>query len=273
LNFAHSGALSDRGNAGLFHTYSAWVRTNGADVPYLDAFAFFQQYRHSSACTGSCSTDVATIDGQARFQFATQRAKLGDYGTAVIQLEYIQSADASSPYASQAHSIAPPLYYEYGQQQIAGQYYIAYGNDYTASPGCDLAVEAYKTLVKEYSSSPEAKKATAALAASQNVSGTILHYPTGLATTVSLSKNAYAPPCCAPVTGGYYFSQDYSTSLNTGNGSYVFHSVPQGSYHISVRASDGSMTWWYVGTSGTLTGIPVLPLCPTHVVDLDEKGS
>ena len=168
-------ATLNRANADLFRAYSAWIKTNGTDVPYADAVQFLTGYQSNSQCDATCQSEVVEVTAQAYYQWGTLLYNRGSYQQAVDELEQAQTY-AKSSYATLAHTEAAKAYLSLGKQQI--------------SSDCESAIPTYQTLAQRYSDTPEGKEAKKELAAPQNVTGQITGLPAGAATIMYLSRHA-----------------------------------------------------------------------------------
>lgn len=236
-----TGSPYHQAEAGIFATYTAWIAVNGNGVPYPDAIAYIQTYTKSAACDAACQNTAKTIMPQAAYQFGTQLTAAGHYAEAVQQLAAVKTQYPQSPYAAQAHAAAAVAYMDLGQQQLP--------------TACGDAVKTYQTLAKSYGDTPQGAQAKKALAAPQPVSGTIAQAPSNPAPTIYLSRSADP--------GGFYFSNDFHTGVDTQSGVFKFANVPLGTYFLSaVRdTADGTQTVWWNTSDGSIYTVQVGPLC------------
>ena len=236
-----TGTPYHQAEAGIFATYTAWIAVNGNGVPYPDAIAYIQTYSESPACDAACQSTAKMIMPQAAYQFGTQLTAAGHYAEAVQQLGVVKTQYPQSPYAVQAHAAAAVAYLDLGQQQLP--------------TACGDAVKTYETLAKSYGDTPQGAQAKKALAAPQPVNGVIAHVPSNPAPTIYLSRSADP--------GGFYFSNDFQTGVDTQSGVFKFANVPLGTYFLSaVRdTADGTQTIWWNTSDGSIYTVQVGPLC------------
>jgi outer membrane protein assembly factor BamD (BamD/ComL family) len=267
--YAQSGDPLGRANDDVFKTYSAWVKSNGSDVPYSDAISFFEHYRTTASCSTSCASDAAAIEAQALYQYGTSLAASSDYTDAITQFEKIASSFASSSYAAQAHSAAATAYLAVGKQQLTTGCSNIYPFDAaftTSDPGYQALLGTYQKLVSKYADTPEGQQAKKALAAPQSVSGTVINAPAGSAIVLLLSKHAN------PNAG--YFSGEYKTTPG-GRGSFAFRAVAPGVYNLSGTVTTPSViaTLWYTDQQNNPISFHVYALCPVINFQFDAKIS
>lgn len=248
--YARSGAAYDRAQQDLFKTYSTWLRNSAQTVVYPDAIAAFVAYRTLPACVATCQTTAQDAEAQARFLYGSKLAGQTQYNNAITQFETVQVQFSKSQYAKPAHIAAAKAYDNLGQQQL--------------KQACSDAVPTYQALARKYSDTPEGKKAQAALAAPQRVTGKIINYPNNPLPTILLSRSADP--------NNFSYSKDYSTTPGNG-GDFVFNSVAQGNYNIATLRSTASQeqeTWYQNGSN--LYTVHVGPLCPTNFGTYNYKS-
>ena len=248
--YAQSGVAYDRAQQDLFKTYTAWLQADPQTVPYPDAIAAFVAYRAAPSCDATCQSATQDAEAQARYLYGSQLAGQSQYNDAIKQFETVQVQFPKSQYAPQAHSAAATAYYSLGQQQL-GQ-------------TCTDAVPTYQTLAKKYGDTPEGRKAKAALAAPQRVTGKLINYPNNPVPAILLSRSADPT--------NFSFSRDYST-LPSASGSFIFGNVAQGSYNIAtlrMTQSQEEETWYQDGSN--LYTVHVGPLCPTDFGTYNYKS-
>ncbi len=246
-DYSGSGTAVIRAHTGRYRAYVAWVRSNTDDVPYTGALLEFSTYQKSSACDASCQAEVTAIEAQAHFQYGTQLASQMRYADAVAQFEAVQAQFPQSPYVTRAHAAAATAYYALGQQQIH-------------SDTCPAAVPTYQKLASAYADTPEGKQAKTALAAPQTVSGTLKGFPSNPLPTLHLSKSINP--------GNYYFSDEYSTTVNASSGTFTFTGVRPGNYNISTSRNLGTeidYVYYYDKGTGNMYDVHVGPLCAVQV--------
>jgi len=240
--YQNSGASVTRAADGIFDAYSAWVASGSLEVPYPDAIAYFQDYLNSTACTASCQSGVKDSLARASYQYGLQLIKEARYADALTQLGTVQTHYPHSTYAALGHTAAATAYLGLGHQQLVS--------------ACGSAVKTYKTLAKNYADTPEGQQAKKALAAPQNVTGTITGFPRNPPPTAYLSHTA------DPIA--FFFSNDYHAALDGKSGAFTFTSIPQGTYFLdAVRdGSGGTSTKYWFAQDGSLYTVRVGPLCP-----------
>ena len=239
--YTQTTAADNRAQQDLFKTYTTWLQANPQGIPYPDAIADFVAYRGLSACDATCRGNSQDAEAQARFLYGSQLASQSQYGDAIKQFETVQAQFPKSAYTPRAHGAAATAYYNLGQQQL--------------KQTCSDAVPTYQTLAKKYGDTPEGRKAKAALAAPQRVTGKIVNYPNNPVPTIMLSRSADP--------ANFSFSQDFSTTPGAG-GSFTFNNVAQGNYNIATLRTTASQEeeTWYQDDSGNLYTVHVGPLCP-----------
>lgn len=242
-DYAQSGSATARAQRGLVNTYVAWVLSGATDIPYGDAIAAMASYRTSAACDASCETSISTAEAQARYQYGSQLAAQHDYAGAVTQFEVVQTTFPTSVYTKQAHSGAAAAYYSIGQAQRGS--------------ACADAVKTFRTLSATYADTPEGGKATSALAAPVDVSGTLTRYPGFPLPTLHLSKSIDP--------SRYFFSDEYSTALEPATGHFTFKGVAQGNYNLStsrVLPVTNEYEYFTANDSHDPYAVHAGPLCP-----------
>ncbi len=247
-DYAQSGAEVARAQKGEFLSYTAWLKNDPTHVPYRDAIATFVNYAASANCASDCKTTMATVAPQAYYLYAVQLLTQKRYELAITEFGKLATQYGSSTYATQAHGQAATAYLAYGKQQISSQ-------------DCSGAVSSYRTLVANYKDTPEAATAQTALNSPQDVTGFISKVATNPTPTAHLSKHMDA--------NAFYFSDEYSTSINPTTGAFTFKLVAQGTYYISTsRPVTGGteFTWWYAdATDTTYFPVNVTPLCTVQL--------
>ena len=250
-DYDESGAAVARAQKGQFDTYVAWLKNDPSHLPYHDAIVVFTNYGANAGCDSSCQTTLADVAPQAHFLYGEQLLAQKQYATAITEFSRVTSEYKTSAYAKQAHAKAAEAYYAYGQQQISSQ-------------NCGSAATQYQTLAKDYKDTPEGAKARIALAAPQDVTGFINNAPSNPTPTVHLSQQVNV--------NTFFFSDEYSTSIDPKSGQFTFKHVAQGTYYITTsRSVPGSIeyAWWYeTGGSSAIFTITVTPLCTATVTGL-----
>ncbi|HEU4783625.1 MAG TPA: hypothetical protein VFS83_09820 [Ktedonobacterales bacterium] len=252
-DYQESGDAVQRAQMGQFQAYAAWMKQDASSVPYRDAITAFANFGSSPDCDSACKATLADVTPEAYYLYGAQLLQQKRYQLAITEFTKLESQYASSSYASQGHAKAATAYLAYGQEQISGQQ-------------CSGAVSTYKTIVTSYKDTPEAKTAQNALNAPQDVTGFITNAPTNPLPTVHLSKHMNF--------NTYYFSDEYSTSLNPTTGGYTFKLVAQGTYYISTsRPISGATEYeaWTDSATNAFYAITVAPLCPVQVPTLVYK--
>lgn len=252
--YSRSGAITEQARGNLYMTYRAWITSGAANIHYADAISALSAYRQDTSCDAACQSAAASLEAQARYQYGVQLAGKSAYTDAIQQFETVQAQFKTSPYAFQAHAAAATAYYAEGQQQLATT--------------CNDAVPTYQTLAKNYGDTPEGKKAKAALAAPQSVTGTLINIPSSHQPTVMyLSKSVD--------TGNYFFSDDYKAGINAHSGAFSFKGVAQGKYNLSTSRDLGTQIEYdYLrGADGSVYSIRVGPLCATQLGSVSLFGS
>ncbi len=223
---------------GLLVAYAAWLSTDASDLPYPGILAQLAQDRQASWCNAACRDAVGLLQAGARYQYGVALAQAKQYGQATVQFDTVTTQFATSPFAARAHAAAATAYYAIGQAQQAG-------------PACTDAIPIYQKLATEYSDTPEGASAKQALAAPEDVTGTLQGYPTNPAPAMYLSHYVFQST---------YFSDDYSAGLGA-SGQFTFKQVAQGSYNLSAAFANGSGVRWYDAQTGNEYNIVVGPLC------------
>lgn len=252
-DYQTSGDAVQRAQMGQFQAYAAWMKKDASSVPYGDAITAFTNFKSSPGCDSACKATLADVTPEAYYLYGAQLLQQKSYQLAITEFTKLESQYAASSYASQGHAKAATAYLAYGQQQISG-------------PQCSSAVSTYQTLVTSYKDTPEAKTAQDALNAPQNVTGVITSAPSNPSPTVHLSKHMNF--------NTYYYSNEYSTALNTTSGAFTFKLVAQGIYYISTsRPVSGATEYeaWTDSATNTFYAITVAPLCPVQVPTLEYK--
>ena len=247
-DYSQSGVEVARAQKGQFQVYAAWLKNDPNHLPYREAITVFVNYASNSACASDCKATLAEIAPQAYFLYGSQLLSQKRYQAAITQFDKVTSQYKSSSYAKQAHVKAATAYLAYGQQQIT-------------SLDCSGAVTTYKTLVASYKDTPEAGKAQTALAAPQDVTGFIVNAPGNPASTMHLSKQMNFK--------AFFFSNEYSTSIDGKTGQYIFKLVAQGTYYLTLshQVSNGTdyFAWWIDTAHTKYYTITVTPLCKVQI--------
>jgi hypothetical protein len=253
-DYQESGDAAQRAQMGQYQAYAAWMKQDASSVPYRDAITAFANFGSSPECDSECKTTLADVTPEAYYLYGAQLLQQKRYQLAITELTKLESQYASSPYASQGHAKAATAYLAYGQQQISGQQ-------------CAGAVSSYKTIVTSYKDTPEAKTAQDALNAPQDVTGFITSAPTNPSPTVHLSKHMNF--------SGFYFSDEYSTSLNATTGAFTFKLVAQGTYYLStsrpISGGTDYVAWWADDAHTSYFSFTVAPLCPVQLGSFSMK--
>ncbi|HEX5440583.1 MAG TPA: hypothetical protein VFW76_06845 [Ktedonobacterales bacterium] len=253
-DYQESGDAVPRAQMGQFQAYAAWMKQDASSVPYRDAITAFANFGSSPDCDSDCKTTLADVAPEAYYLYGAQLLQQKSYQLAITEFIKLESQYPSSAYASQGHAKAATAYLAYGQQQISGQQ-------------CSGAVTTYKTIVTSYKDTPEAKTAQNALNAPQDVTGFITGAPTKPSPTVHLSKHMNF--------NAFYFSDEYSTSLNATTGAFTFKLVAQGTYYLStsrpVAGGTDYVAWWADDTRTSYFSFKVTPLCPVQLGSFSMK--
>lgn len=252
-DYDQSGAAVPRAQKGQFDTYVTWLKHDPGHLPYHEAIIVFTNYAASAGCDSACKATLADVAPQAHFLYGDQLLTQKQYATAITEFTKVTTQYGSSSYAKQAHAKAAQAYYAYGQQQIGNQ-------------NCGAAVTTYQTLTKDYKDTPEAGKAKTALEAPQDVTGFLNKAPTSPSPTVHLSKRMNF--------NAFFFSDEYSTSLDPKSGQFTFKRVAQGTYYLSTsRAVSGGIdyvAWWADDAHTTYFSFTVGPLCAVNLGAFDD---
>lgn len=252
-DYQESGDAVQRAQMGQYQAYAAWMKQDASGVPYRDAITAFANFGSSPDCDSACKATLADVTPEAYYLYGAQLLQQKRYQLAITEFTKLESQYAASSYASQGHAKAATAYLAYGQQQITSQQ-------------CAGAVSAYKTIITSYKDTPEAKTAQNALNAPQDVTGFITGAPASPLPTVHLSKHMNF--------NTYFFSDEYSTSLNSTTGAFTFKLVAQGTYYISTsRPVSGATEYeaWTDSATNAFYAITVAPLCPVQVPTLEYK--
>jgi TolA-binding protein len=246
-DYSESGTAVNQARQGEFLVFVAWMKEDPNHVPYREAVTTFVNFASSADCDSDCRTTIDAVAPQAYYLYGVQLLDQKNYQLAITEFTKLTSQYASSPYTTQAHGKAATAYLAYGQQQISGQ-------------NCSGAVTTYKTLVANYKDTPEAAKAQTALKAPQDVTGLITNAPKNPPPTVHLSKQMNFKT--------FFFSDEYTTSLNASTGAYTFKLVAQGTYYITTSrpVSDGVdyVAWRNEADTGFYS-FTVTPLCTVKI--------
>ncbi len=253
-SYAKSGAEVGVARDDLYQTYAEWVQTASIKVPYLAAITYLKAYQQSAACDATCQNGAPDLDAAAYFFYGQQLVASKQYANAIAVFETAQAAYPQSPFARKAHAVAATTYLTYGKELIA--------------TNCASALPYYQTLAKSYADTPEGHTAQQALAAPQSVTGSLQGFPTNPLPTAYLSKSINLSI--------FYFSDDYSATINATTGVFTFTNVAQGTYNLSTAQTLSNGTDYRVfkdATSGNLYSIQVGPLCPTTLGALSYAAS
>ncbi len=247
-DYDESGVAVPRAQKGQFNTYVAWLKNDPSHLPYHEAIIVFTNYAANTGCDSACQTTLAAVAPQAHFLYGEQLLTQKQYAPAITEFGKVTTQYGSSAYAKQAHAKAAQAYYAYGQQQISNQ-------------NCDSAATLYQTLAKSYKDTPEGVKAQTALDAPQDVTGYIANGPTNPAPTIHLSKHINV--------NAFFFSDEYSTSMDPRSGQFTFKHVAQGTYYLTTsRPVPGGTeyAWWYDATDpSAYFSFTVTPLCTLNL--------
>lgn len=244
-----SGESVARAQKGQYLVYTAWMKNDPTHVLYRDAIITFVNYASNAGCTSDCQATLAEVTPQAYYLYAMQLVGQKRYALAISEFDKLAKQYRSSSYTKQAHSKAAAAYFAYGQQQIS-------------SKDCSGAVTSYNTLVSSYKDTPEAAQARTALSAPQDVTGFLITTATNPLPTVHLSKSMNF--------NSFYFSNDYSTSIDPRTGKFTFKQVAQGTYYFSTsRPLGGGVidyeAWWADQAHTRYFSFTVTPLCTTNL--------
>ena len=252
-DYDQSGAAVPRAQKGQFDTYVAWLNKDPGHLPYHEAIVVFTNYANNAGCDSACQKTLAEVAPQAHYLYGEQLMTQKQYAAAITEYGKVTAQYGSSAYAKQAHSRAAQAYFAYGQQQINNQ-------------NCSSATLLYQTLTKDYKDTPEAAKAKTALDAPQDVTGTIKNAPTNPSPTAHLSKRMNFT--------SFFFSNEYSTSLDAKTGQFTFKHVAQGTYYLSTsRPVSGGIdyvAWWADSAHTTYFSFSVTPLCAVDLGTFDD---
>lgn len=247
-DYQQSGAALSHAQKGQFQAYVAWMKNDPDHVPYREAITAFANYSSSPDCASDCKATLDEVAPQAYYLYGTQLLAQKRYQLAVTEFGKLATLYSSSTYAKQAHAKAAAAYLGYGQQQISNQ-------------DCTGAVTSYKTIVANYKDTPEATTAQNALNAPQDVSGIIANPLSNPAATAHLSKSMNF--------NAFYFSDEYSTTVDTKTGAFTFKLVAQGTYYLSmshpISGGVDYYAWPTDNTGKTFFSFAVTPLCPVQL--------
>lgn len=253
-DYQESGDAVQRAQMGQYQAYAAWMKQDASSVPYRDAITAFANFGSSPDCDSACKATLADVTPEAYYLYGAQLLQQKRYQLAITELTKLESQYAASSYASQGHAKAATAYLAYGQEQISGQQ-------------CSGAVSSYKTIVTSYKDTPEAKTAQNALNAPQDVTGFITGAPASPLPTVHLSKHMNF--------NAFFFSDEYSTSLNATTGAFTFKLVAQGTYYIStsrpIAGGTDYVAWWADDSHTSYFSFTVAPLCPVQLNSFSMK--
>lgn len=245
--YANGSPSLARANADLYATMRDWLQADGQDFPYASAIQVFETYSASLACDATCEQEAPTLLAQAHFLYGEQLLAAGDDLDAADQMVIVQTKYGSSTYASQAHADAAKAYYAYGKAQVD-------------TPSCAAAVPIYRTLAKSYHDTAEGSAAAKALAQPGRVTGTLTGFSGATIPTLYLSRQIDP--------SNFYYSDEYSASVNAKSGAFTFSVVAQNAYFFSaVATSQGQYvyTLYHDKSSGQPLVVVVGPLCPTQL--------
>jgi hypothetical protein len=248
-SYTMSGSPVAQARHDLFLAYSAWVQVGGTNLPYGDAITTITEYGASADCDAACKLGASAALAVAHYQYGVALASVGRYADAVAQFETVQSKYASSPLAAKAHTAAARAYLAYGKQLLKAD--------------CSLAVPLYQKLASSYIDTTQGKQANTALAAPVTVTGKLLNFPTNPAPGIYLSTQIDP--------SSYYYSDDYTGSLNTSTDVFTFTKVAQGSYYLNTELNQGSGIVYetFVDvTTGNPYVVKVGPLCTVNTGQL-----
>lgn len=243
-DYQDSGSQVARAQKNQFLAYAAWMKSDSTHVTYQDAIAVFANYASDPGCDSTCQATLAEVAPQAYYLYGMQLLQQKRFKLAITEFGKIGTQYGSSAFAKQAHS----------QSAVA---YLAYGKQLIDNRNCTEAVTSYKTLVASYKDTPEAATAQAALNAPQDVTGIFDSPPTNPLPTVQLSRHINV--------GAFYFSSEYTTSVDAKTGAFTVKSVAQGTYYLTAsRPVSGGIDyyWWTDNTTGQYYSFTVTPLCP-----------
>lgn len=249
-DYQQSGSEVARARKNQFLAYATWMKSDAAHVPYAEAIAVFANYPSSPECDSACLATAAEVAPQAYYLYGMQLVQQKRYQLAITEFGKLATQYGSSPYAKQAHAPAATAYLAYGKQQIANQ-------------NCSGAVTTYQTLVANYKDTPEATTAQAALKAPQDVTGFITNAPSNPLPTVHLSKRMN--------WNTFFFSNEYSTSIDPKTGAFTFKQVAQGKYYVTTsRRIPGAIDYvtWTDASNGFFS-FTVTPLCTMQLGTFD----
>lgn len=247
-DYSKSGDAVTRAMKGQVLAYAAWLQNDPTTVPYRDAIDALANYTPGSDCASDCQAALAQAAAQAYYLYGVQLMSQKQYSKAIAEFTKLIANYGSSTYAKQAHGKTATALFAYGQQQISSQ-------------DCTGAVSSYSTLVSTYKDTPEASRARAALDAPQNVTGFIANAPTNPSPDVHLSKHMDF--------NAFFFSDEYTTTLDPKTGAFTFKNVSQGTYFLSTsRPVAGGVdygAWWADSSHTAFFSFAVTPLCPTQL--------
>lgn len=245
--YPQSGAYTTRATNDLYVTLRTWLHAGATGMPFANAVDFLNSYRTSKTCASACQNEAAALEGQARFFYGEQLYAAADYLDAAQQFVTVQTKLGSSDYAAEARTEAAKAYYAYGKAQVS-------------TPSCANAVPIYKNLASNYANTPEGKSAAQALAAPGTVRGVLTGYNGGNPPTLYLSRQADP--------ANFYYSDNYSASINAKSGAFTFSGVKQNAYFLSAVLDTGGTyeyTLYHDKSSGQAYVVVVGPLCPTNI--------
>ncbi len=242
----------------LYTVYSTWLAAGGDGMPYGDAASFFATYRTSSACDTTCQANAPQLQAQAMYLAGVQFAAAGDYVQATAQFDQLQAQAPTSSYAAKAHEPGAQAYLAWGQQLLKDANTCKGANSSSASLTAQYQtlLSAMQTLASKYGDTPEGQQGAQMLAAPQQVTGTLVGYPTNPVPTIHLSTRVDQTHLI--------FSNNYNVAVDAKTGAFTFPSVAPADYNLHTEQDVGYKTTYQIihSSSGNLYNIHVGALCP-----------
>ncbi|MEO7002144.1 MAG: hypothetical protein ABI068_09975 [Ktedonobacterales bacterium] len=246
--YTRSGAdVTSRAKRGLFNTYVAWLGAGGNGAPLKDIIGYLENFQNSVLCDTACQTTFTDADAHAYYLYALQLYQHSDLVGAATAFDSLRLLYPAGSYVQQGHAVEAQVYYAYAQQQL--------------STACESALPLYQTLATAYADTPEGHKAKSLLQRPVDVYGSLVNYPKNVRMVMYLSRNAHVPAESNPPISSIYFSQNYSTVLNSATGTFHFSGVTPGTYALS--DNDGVSIAWWIHNNNSLYFFQVGQLCPT----------
>lgn len=200
-------------------------------------------------CDNTCQAQASTLDATAYYNIGEGKLQTQDYESAVNAFDKVLTKFSSAPEASQLHGDMAKALLGMGKQE--------------RSSSCSTAIPTYQRLGKEYGDTNEGKSAQKDLNAPQDITG---HF-TNTEPNVPFSQIGLTTGLKGGMGTDELFAK-WDASKKTdiqGNGSFVFHGIPQGSYDLMWYASTDTARYaefmYHISTQEPVYVAQVGPLC------------